>query len=50
MTYSLICGIANLLAHEVVHPLGGLVVAVFGVDAGYHERHFDYFGSRSCDF
>lgn len=36
-TYHLITCVANLLAHELVDPLG--LIAHVGVDAGNNERH-----------
>lgn len=38
-TYHVITAIAELLAHELVHPLRGLVVAAAGLHSGNYERH-----------
>lgn len=38
-TYHVIVAIAELLAHELVHPLGGLVVAAAGLHSWNYERH-----------
>ena len=38
-TYHVIIAIAELLAHELVHPLGGLVIAAAGLHSGNYERH-----------
>lgn len=38
-TYHVIVAIAELLAHELFHPLGGLVVATAGLQSGNYERH-----------
>lgn len=37
--YHVIIAIAELLAHELFHPLGGLVVAAAGLHSGNYERH-----------
>lgn len=40
MAYGLVGGVTNLLAHELVRPLVGLVVlAAVGREAGDDERH-----------
>jgi hypothetical protein len=36
----LIAGLANLFAHQLVHPVVRLV-AVFGLETWYYERHID---------
>ena len=38
-TYHVVAAVAELLAHELVHPLGGLVVAAAGLHSGDYERH-----------
>jgi hypothetical protein len=38
-TYHVIAAVADLLAHELIHPLGGLVVAAAGLHSGDYERH-----------
>jgi hypothetical protein len=44
-TYSLVGSVADLLAHELVHPLVGLVVvAAVGRETGDDERHVWMFG------
>lgn len=48
MAYSLVGSVADLLAHQLVHPFVGLVVvgAVVG-QAGDDERHFAESGWKS---
>jgi predicted metal-binding protein len=38
-TYHVVAAVAELLAHELIHPLGGLVVAAAGLHSGDYERH-----------
>jgi hypothetical protein len=39
--YRFVRRITDLLAHEIIHPLIGLVVRAFGLEAGDYERHVD---------
>ena len=38
-TYHVVAVVTELLAHELIHPLGGLVVATAGLHSGDYERH-----------
>jgi hypothetical protein len=43
-TYHVVAAVTELLAHELIHPLGGLVIAAAGLHSGDYERHIGEVG------